>query len=254
MDILPSDENVINGINVRIVNNQISYSDFCKCVKPLDVLLFVGDDFVSSAIRKIQRVQLGNGDFSHAGMVVTSDVINDPSLENGKLYTWEITTGSHLNDGVPDIRGKRFLGVQIREFDQVFDSFKNKSGGKIAWCRLKKNPFIQVDADLFELKRQGTMIYHKTLDKPYESICCCACELGKALIPKLRFIKINKHDDEKFFCSEFVAHVLKTMGVLPDSINPSNVVPVDFIPGVDQDKSSTGQHEINCCEKPLYIV
>ena len=253
----PSLENMHNTISndsfIRIIDNKVSYSDFCKYAKPLDVLLFAGGDFVSSAIRKIERVKLGNGDFSHAGLVATRDLIDDNKLVAGKFYTWEITMGGKLNDGVPDVRGKSFLGVQIREFDWVFDSFRGNLNTKIAWCRLKNNPFNDPSCDRQNLQTKATLLYYSTLDKPYESVCCCGCQLGSALFPIFRKC-VCRTGDERFFCSEFVAYVLKYMNVLSADINPHDVVPVDFIPGVDQDKSVDGNHAINCCQKPLYIV
>src|SRR3990170_2341638 len=75
-------------------------------LQPFDVLLFQGGDFVSSTIRKVQRKQLGNGSFSHAGLVMAGDLVKGQGLEPGKLYVWEITKSGKLNDGVMDVKGR----------------------------------------------------------------------------------------------------------------------------------------------------
>ncbi len=57
-------------------------------VRPLDLILFRGVDPVSRAIQFVQNRKIGRGDYSHAGVVVTREVLDLQCLEPGKIYVW----------------------------------------------------------------------------------------------------------------------------------------------------------------------
>jgi len=60
-------------------------------IQPLDVILFRGVDAVSHAICFFEGKVFGHGDFSHAGVAVTREVLDLPFLEPGRVYVWEST-------------------------------------------------------------------------------------------------------------------------------------------------------------------
>ena len=405
----------------------VNYYEIKNQIQPFDVLLFRGGDFISSAITKVQKLRLGNGSFSHAGLVINGYLLGyDDEDKKDKLYLWEITMSGKLTDGVPDIRGKSFLGVQVRDLDKVVEANLKNPKIKIGWLPLINNPYtrcfnqnieikdiilnneevivdnkevivdnkeviidnkqyevtvevdnkevivdneevivdhkevivdnkevivdnkevivdnkevevtIEVDnkevivdnkevivdnkevivdnkqyevtvevdneevivdnkevivnnkevivdnkqyeitvevnneevivdneeveiqtevkkskidtpelhINTLELLRKRTKeLYVSTFETPYEIYCC---NLISATFPKLR--KISIHENKRFFCSEFVAYILKEVGVLPKNVKEGNVVPVDFIPEVDED------NEIKCCKTPVYLT
>ena len=55
-------------------------------IQPLDIILFRGIDPVSHAICFLEAKTFGRGDFSHAGVAITREVLDLPFLEPGKVY------------------------------------------------------------------------------------------------------------------------------------------------------------------------
>lgn len=89
----------------------VSYSDYKQYIEPLDIVLFRGGDLVSNSIRFFEKERLGNGCFSHSGIIVTRDVLFHPNMVPGKLYILESTVTGFLGCGVKNIDGKaQFCG------------------------------------------------------------------------------------------------------------------------------------------------
>ena len=106
------------------VNLPIPYSKIRPVLRPFDLVAFRGTDCVSGCIRCLELNRpcggrIRSGDFSHVGMIVTSDILDDVRCVPGKLYIWESTMSGKLADGVNNVNGQQFLGVQLRDFDQV---------------------------------------------------------------------------------------------------------------------------------------
>ena len=262
----------------------IKFEEAEQLIKPFDVLLFKGGDFISDGIRKIEKATSKVGAFSHAALVISPkyidfrvalaeyipakegperthflDVIKELEANPDKLYTWEITMSGNLNDGVTDAFGKSFLGVQIRSFDEVMLAVRNNPKVRVAWLQLKPHEearkleaikeievpdiTIEIDTNFEEKKRKATILFQQTYEAPYEA---CFCILMAASCPSLRCCSTK--GTTRFFCSEFVAYILKEMGFLASSCHEEKVVPVDFIPSVDVDR------EINCCVEPKYLL
>ena len=251
-------------------------------IKPFDVLLFKGGDFISSGIEVVEKMTSKVGAFSHAALVISPKYIDfmvalaehipaPASIERtklldsikflesnpDKLYTWEITMSGKLNDGVTDAFGKNFLGVQIRPLSDVMIAIRSNPKTRMAWLPLKFHQTVELaapgetvteielvidDSDDI-LKRKATLLYKQTYEAPYE---VCLCSLVAAACPRLRFCSTKS--TTRFFCSEFVAYALKQLGFLPETCSEEKVMPVDFIPSVDTDK------EINCCGEPTYLI
>lgn len=125
------------------------YSFLYNNANPLDMLLFRGGDTISDSIRVLSEKNNGNGDFSHAGMIVTKDMM--PYIDNmkkNKLYIWEATMSYSLfglTDGVPDLEtNKGRFGIQIRDLEKVVDAYVEDSDKKaMAWCKLTNNPWLK---------------------------------------------------------------------------------------------------------------
>jgi hypothetical protein len=87
----------------------------------------------------LEARKLGRGEFSHAGMAVTREVVDLPFLVPGKVYVWESTLSvpagffSHLTDKAPDVgtQGVRF-GVQLRDLELVIPGYTSNASGRKA--------------------------------------------------------------------------------------------------------------------------
>lgn len=125
-------------MDILLVNKR--WDDLVKLITPLDLVLFAGKDFVSSTIRKLQNKKLQIGDFSHVGVVVSSDILpHVKQLQPGEWYVWESTSSLRLpgfENEVPDVFGNHKLGVQIRNLKKVLDIYN----GDIYIAKLKNNP------------------------------------------------------------------------------------------------------------------
>lgn len=231
-------ENNIDPVYSSIPVEQCSFS-------PLDVILFKGGDFVSNTIRDIERSEVKNGAFSHSALLIPGWAI-DPqvlALDPNQWYTWEITMSGKLNDGVTDVQGRSFLGVQIRSFSAIVDKVRANPKVKMAWLPFKTPITTLYPRD--EIIRRITALYLQTKESPYEFTPCI---LLASAIPIFRKCTTKTASDRRFFCSEFVAYILKEMGILAKETQEQYVLPVDFIPGVDAD------HQVNCCQAPTYLV
>lgn len=118
------------------------WDDLVKLITPFDLVLFAGEDLVSSTIRNLQNKKLQVGDFSHVGVLVSSFVLpHIKELQHGEWYVWESTSSLKLpgfENEVPDVFQKHKLGVQIRNLKKVIDIYK----GDIYIAKLKKNPLF----------------------------------------------------------------------------------------------------------------
>jgi hypothetical protein len=229
------------------------YQDAKEEIKPLDLLLFKGGDFVSNAIRFLEYVQLDDDwadDFSHAGLVVTKDILDDDRLEEGVLYVWESTMSGKLGQNIYNMKGKAFLGVQLRNFDVLIEAYDEPNNTRIAFCPLRGNPYDDVE-NRPQLKQKFTEIFTKYNGTRYD---LNLYSLLSALYPRIRFLrpKIEKflNTEDWLFCSELCALVYKELDVLPSTVNEKNVLPVDFITGVDEDSEIPNEF----VGEPVYIV
>jgi len=200
------------GVDFRTLNLQ----DF-------DLVLFRGGDGVSHFIQKLSKARLGNGDFSHVGMIITSKTLRYRGLEDNKLYIFESTMSGNLSDGVNNINGQSYLGSQIRDFAEVLKAYDAPDNTAIAVRRLVNNP---LDTMLIEeVRERMSFIFGEWNHRPYEIILS---QLFYAMIPPLRVFRREELENKFVFCSELVARIYKEFGILPANCNPSDVVPVDF--------------------------
>jgi len=218
------------------------YKDYKEQIKPFDLLLFKGGDVVSDLIRVMEKRQVKNGDFSHAAVVMTSEVINEPSLKPGVLYTWEMTMSGNMNDGVQSSDNRSFLGIQFRELDKVVEAVNSNDKSEVAVLHLLKNPWTVGDDE--QKKQIANKCY--TLWQAYKDAkYVCPCTLVSALDPKLRTTQKCCYDmttcgTKRVFCSQWVAIIYKTISVLPKNVRDLDVLPVDFIKNIDQDHQVSG--------------
>ncbi len=218
-----------------------SYQQVRAEIQPLDLLLFRGPDFISNTIRWIQRrrLGLGAGRFSHVGLVVDERVYKNPRMLPGKLYVLESTmSGNITSEGVTDINGQVVFGVQIRDLDEVIKAYDSSPTSRIAVGHLRNNPYLscsdQMERDIF--RSRCTTLINSVEGRQYDANLFSLCG---ALFPRLRGLRDMAETvldtDKWLFCSELCALMYKSLDILPPSLDERNVVPVDFLPGIDED-------------------
>lgn len=256
----------------------ISYRQVAAQLSPLDLILFKGADFVSKTIRFLEQEELKDGDFSHSGVLVNSEIL--PGIKQlipGRWYVWESTMSAtsgffkQFADGVPNsLTGKGKLGVQIRDFEEVVDAYLKSPDTAVAWCKLKSNPWLprpNETVTVYASRKQELIddiqdIYQEYGNRTYDLNCldllgslfpCCRKprDALRTILVEERTIfsslDLNVDPTGWLFCSQLVAIIYQDLGLIDSSKNPLNVVPVDFL-GVD----SNGIPKI--VENPVYIT
>lgn len=209
------------------------FSEIKNKVKPLDLIVFRGSEFVSDTISLMQKLVFGNGDWSHCGIVITSDIIPIKNAVPGKLYIWESTmSGKLLGDGVNNVEtDKATFGVQIRDLESVINNYDNAPDTKIGWAPLINNPLLQLpgekDDTYFERKDKviklisdfdtkiGNATYDYNIMNLISTLMPCCSSLSRNIFG----------NSDKYFCSELVANVYQMIGVIDKKIDPENVAP-----------------------------
>lgn len=240
---------------------QKTFSEVENLLKPLDPLWFRGKDGVSSFIRLLEKVIVGNGTFSHCGVVVTRDLMPWLKvLKPGVKYVWESTMSIPLagfTDGVIDVEtGKGKFGVQIRPLHEVIKEYTDQEDeAYVAWAPLKDSPWTEsrkkyIQKTIRKLHKQiGTKTYELNLIELVASLFPCIRHFSKTsewiedeiydILRNWKVVDGPEHDEDEdidafYFCSELVALIYKRVGVLDESINPNTVVPMDLL-GYDRD-------------------
>lgn len=252
-----SDSSILEHIskwNIR----EVKYNRLKKRIMPLDVIFFSGNDFISKTIKFLQEKKLGNGSISHIGLIVNKDILpNVPNLEKDKLYIWESTSSVELpfysEKAIDVVSGQGKFGIQIRDLEQVIEHYLSKQDTAVYWGKLRENPWRMKDNEdikIYKKRRKKTMwlmedIYDIYGTTRYDN---SLLDLFASLFPSMRPVRNSKlwlmkkfkskkkknKFKGKLFCSEFVSMIYKTLNIIPEHINPSDVVPVDFL-GYDQD-------------------
>lgn len=230
-------------------------------VQPLDLLLFSGTDGVSATIRFVEQRRLGRGDYSHAGLAVTRDVLDLPFLEPGRIYVWESTmtaergflsnyTDRIANAELPDDGHDPEItfGVQLRDLELVIPGYEI-GGGKVGWSAYRgERPHVD------ETRRQLKDLHDEYGHSPYTAdlvdvfAACYPATLKVAdFFDKVenRVVHFRNHLREKIgkpadrvdadhhmFCSEWVATVYKRLGII-DVPDPRLAAPTTFLVKTD---------------------
>jgi hypothetical protein len=213
------------------------YDEVAQVARPFDLVLVRGWDFISNAISKLQEFKLGDGSFTHVGMIVDKRVL--PWLPKNQLYIWESTAAGEFGDGVQNIANRNILGVQIRELKQVVAATISKRGGAIAIARVIDNPISRRlrETDEQYAKRFDKVcklmqsIYRQNNGKMYQILACNQC---CSLFSCCKQMRSCTESDSLVFCSQLVADAYIQLGILPNSIDPRDVIPMDFL-GFDLD-------------------
>lgn len=227
------------------------YSSIKSQMRPFDPIFFRGDDFVSKSITYAEK--LGNkipksGDFSHVGIVVTSEILNDERIVPNKIYVLESVLGGVLGSGVKDISNRTLFGVQIRDFDELINKYDEPNDTRVAFGKLIRNPLDFMNPA--EVKQRFTefMMTHEGIQYDWNCVSLCSA-LFPCCRPCRNPIESLFQTSDWLFCSELAALLYKQFGILPATINEKNVVPRDLaFPEADDEQMPKIVSEI------IYIV
>lgn len=222
-------------------------------VQPLDLLLFRGVDPVSKTIQFMERRKIGRGDYSHAGLAITREVLDLPVLDPGKIYVWESVLSASegfwakFSDQVPaaETKGVRF-GVQLRDLELVIPAYMS-DGGRVAWSayRGERPPIEQVRETLQRMHAEyGRARYTTNLLEVVgvvfpelrsardrmNRLHDRTAELANRLLSRVRRTEAEAvlDADHHVFCSEWVARVYQALGIL-EVRDPRLAAPVHFL-------------------------
>ncbi len=209
-------------------------NEYKDSIRPFDLVLFKGGDFVSDIIRYAERksAKYNKKDYSHCGIIITKEVYDNPALEEGKLYVLESTVSGRLGQNVPDIHGKSFLGVQIRDFETLLPEYL-KGDTYVSIGVLRNHPFNDLS------KKAAKKILTEFIEKyQYRVYDFNPLVLGSSVCMCLRKPKRILCDDPTalLFCSEMACMLYQKLGLISEEIDPETVVPMDFL-GVDIDNA-----------------
>jgi hypothetical protein len=235
------------------------YTQIRDTLKPLDVVFFSGGDFISAIIKHEERLQLDQttkkrmampGAFSHMGIVVNSDILDHPNVKKGEMYIFESTIGGYFGVDIPNVDGRIFYGVQLRNLDKIIPAYDKPDDNRIAISRLAAPA-----PDSPKTKQRFTAFFNKYNGTVYEfSILDLAATLFSSLrVARDEFDSLSGAN-KLIFCSELVAMVYKDLEILGDDVIPQNIAPMDFI-GYGDDNPDTKKSSLPIIlDKPQYIV
>lgn len=203
--------------------------------KPFDVVFFQGSQLMGQTIRAGQDIVLGNGEWTHVGLLIPREMVQEVEQPSTTLtedwYVWESTFTSQRFAGeeTKSIQGYQ-SGVQFRPFLSLVRHYRYH----VAVLR----PYIAVSYQTYDWKRLYTKYANVEYDFHPVQLCSSlfrCCRIGSSSSSSISSSSSTKRSDP-MFCSEFVANVLKDLHVLPSSVRADHVVPMDFL-GYDQDYS-----------------
>lgn len=250
--------------SVHIIKEGIPYNDIRNSLNSLDLICFRGGNSIADFITYLEKIQgskklryklwkkkkihIPADAFSHLGIIVKSDILDDPRLKPNTPYIFESTMSGFLTDGVYNIEGEVFLGVQLRNFDDVMRGYDSVIDSKIAVARLDRSLFDEADNN--DIKNSFTEIFNKYNHIPYD---LNPVSLLSSILKPVRYLRCiaetTTSSTDWLFCSELVAIVYQELGLIPETINTRDVIPMDFL-GYDADTNG-----VPCIvEPPEYIT
>lgn len=244
--------------------------EFVKNIKPLDLIVFRGQDLISDVVGGMEEIATGNGSVSHVEVMITPEWCDGEWTETLKP-DHPLSWGSTMSQGnVGDVEtGKPKFGVQIRDLELLITDYL-AAGGNVGYCRLIANPtekFPDETMSEFLIRRNKLRVdlivaYHKYHNRPYNAN---PLALLGVLFPSIRWIRdgVDKiasliEANKWLFCSEFIAALYEDIGIITDStdgnvdgkiLNPEDVLPVDLL-GYDSDHGIVNA----ICHHPVWIL
>jgi hypothetical protein len=191
----------------------------------MDLIMFRGDDIVSEVIATIQN----HDQFTHAGLVINSNLLPQYNLNPNRLYILE-STFSHeipgMNNGPSDaITGEKYFGVQLRDLEEVCKAYIRNDKTKIGWYPLKNRPLIKDFSLIFLKYHKKPFLYEDVLSMiDFTQITFDVMEMAKTIItPELLEMVLGS----SFSCVNLVTSVYQDLGLI--STNESIIYPIQLL-------------------------
>ncbi|KAJ3288523.1 hypothetical protein HDU79_004797 [Rhizoclosmatium sp. JEL0117] len=229
--------------------NELTLGDYT--LKPLDAVLFAGNDPVANLIKRItlhEVVPTIDRPFAelwtHAGILVDKTVLPLDCMEEGKMYIYESVFSGQVAgyvyskilpvDHVVAPHGNH-LGPQIRDFEAVV----NEGESNVGICPLneKEREFLQT-----RLKENPNLILdiynkHKDFGYPMTNILTVIASASENLYNQIQgfreaasqYLPQKEEKKNTVFCSELVSIIYKEIGhpsfvnAKPDTFTPLEV-------------------------------
>jgi hypothetical protein len=190
-------------------NNIKTFDEIKDKIKPYDIICFYGDGIISKIIGFFEDFTLGSDEWTHIGMVVTTDIIPIKNGKPGKLYLLDSSMSGENHDGTINIEtGVGKSGVQIRSLKSVI-----KKRLKVAWFKLQNKPVDNTKINEFYKKH-------------------CNSNQNINIFPFvnsfLSDVFNDDHERNDMHCSEFIVRFYSEIGILPKNINSGAISPVDL--------------------------
>lgn len=230
------------------------YAQIVDQIQPFDLIGFRSYNWMGDTVivaETITNSQLKQAEFSHVGTIVTRELLDLPQLIPGRLYIFESTTSTTLPGKKkvhpPDIiRKSGWVGVQLRDFENVLTSYTADGRSTVAWCKLKDNPWSDTSKreELRHSFREFFESYHGRLYEMSPITMAASAfpvfrgarevrhRIISTLIPTPSTLGIEGKiiDPNQWqFCSELSTRCYQLIGRIPPHVIPENVVPQDFI-------------------------
>lgn len=199
----------------------VPYSTIINEIRPFDLILFRGSDCVSKTIKCTTK-----SNWSHCGIVMTTDVVDIKNGIPNKLYIWEATIGG-CGFGPVDVEtDEQFLGTQFRDLEAVVNTYLDTPGTAVAWCPLITNPIANGPLSSYNMKIMKNL--HEELH--HQVYPLNVCYLLGTIVGCCRTMRVlTSCCTQHVFCSELVSMVYLSLGVVPPDIDPADVTPGDFV-------------------------
>jgi hypothetical protein len=207
--------------------------DVANDIQPLDVIWFRGVLPESHFFEGLGSCCFSDGQWSHCGLVVNTDILDIKNGVPGRLYLWESTTGDKITG--PDVETQKITaGVQIRELEPLIRNYQTMTGTRIGWSQLKNNPWLQkqnqpdikkalarFQAKFARAGYDSSIISIGYSTHLWDSCACCFC----SKICYCCCCRSQQDRDKQFFCSEFIARIYQYLDILPEEIVAESVSP-----------------------------
>lgn len=206
----------------------MEFSKIENQIKPFDVIVFKSNSVYSDLISIVEKLFIGDGNWTHLGVVLDSNILKFKNSKPNTLYLLESTMSNNEYPEAESRLGE--IGVQIRELKSVVSEYlKDKS--RIGWCKLLQNPVDRFDIETDEIYNDRMAQLNKVVQNFYDSKKNKMYDFNPLALFKsiLSCIPNPCSQNEMYFCSELVTKLYQDCDILDDTIDPETITPIELI-------------------------
>jgi hypothetical protein len=228
------------------------YIDIRQTIRPLDIFFFNGNGLVADLVKfaEERRLTPSTGEaspttYSHVGIIVTSEILNHPRVQPGRLYLWNATMSGSSCYGVKNIDGETFFGVQLQSLDELIVAYDKPNDTSIAVGYLtdevRRHVFGGEDPENITykdaFKTKFTILFNELNGITYNyNPYSLLASIFPFLRPERKKVENILGTSQWLFCSELVALVFKRLDIVDKTVDIQNILPMDLLgyksPGV----------------------